>query len=204
MSKAGRLSLFISHWHARLDGFPRGALWNFNWHHSELSFNVNIVGDLQRPRSLPPLTPTRHFKGALLSIPQSCIKHVNLGDMLTTRLRVLPNSNEDSDHLGREGAIGAVASARWSVRLPLPPRPRCSLFQAAVSRKTLDVLGKNFSAAVLARCDGCKQTSSSTTLNFLACCLLCLRWEAAAVGSGKPPPPPWVPVCWREVMSVFS
>lgn len=49
-----------------------------------------------------PLTPTRHFKGALLSIPQSCIKHVNLGDMLTTRPHVLPNSNEDSDHLGRE------------------------------------------------------------------------------------------------------
>lgn len=47
------------------------------------------------------LTPTRNFKGALLRIPQSCIKNVNLGDMLTTRPRTLPNSNEDSDHLER-------------------------------------------------------------------------------------------------------
>lgn len=48
------------------------------------------------------LTPTRNFKGALLWIPQSCIKNVNLGDMLTTRPCMLPNSNEDFDHSRQE------------------------------------------------------------------------------------------------------
>lgn len=57
------------------------------------------------------LTPTRNFKGALLWIPQSCIKNVNLGDMLTTQLCMLQNSNEDPDHLRSR-------KASW-------PRPTC-------------------------------------------------------------------------------
>lgn len=75
-----------------------------------------------------PLTPTRHFKGALLSIPQSCIKHVNLGGMLTTRPRVLPNSNEDSDHLGRERSGLSRGLAGAPIRPSSPSDPSLDFF----------------------------------------------------------------------------
>lgn len=92
-------------------------------------------------------------------------------------------------------AVWAVASARWSVRLPSWPIAR--ILRAAASRKTLDVFGSNFGAALLACCDGRKQISSSTELILWDCCILCLRCEAVAVGSRDAPR---VPVCWRELM----
>lgn len=102
MSKAREVSLFISHWHAQLPSFPKGTLWNFNWHHSMCWVLMSISQTVFNSLAASLLTPTRNFKEALLWIPQSCIKNVNLGDMLTTRPCMLPNSNEDSDH-SRQG-----------------------------------------------------------------------------------------------------
>lgn len=102
MSKAREVSLFISHWHAQLPSFPKGTLWNFNWHHSMCWVLMSILQTVFNSLAASLLTPTRNFKGALLWIPQSCIKNVNLGDMLTTRPCMLPNSNEDFDH-SRQG-----------------------------------------------------------------------------------------------------
>lgn len=97
MSKARKVSLFISHWNAQLPSFPKGTLWNFNWHHSMCWVLMSISQTVFNSLAASLLTPTRNFKGALLWIPQSCIKNVNLGDMLTTRPCTLPNSNEEPD-----------------------------------------------------------------------------------------------------------
>lgn len=102
MSKVREVSLFISHWHTQLPSFPKGTLWNFNWHHSMCRVLMSISQTVFNSLAASLLTPTRNFKGALLWIPQSCIKNVNLGDVLTTRSRMLPNSNEDSDQSGQE------------------------------------------------------------------------------------------------------
>lgn len=116
MSKAREVSLFISHWHAQLPSFPKGTLWNFNWHHSMCWVLMSISQTVFNSLAASLLTPTRHFKGALLWIPQSCIKNVNLGDMLTTRPCMFPNSNEDSDH-SRQGRKeeSTMPSARLSI-----------------------------------------------------------------------------------------
>lgn len=102
MSKASEVSLFISHWHAQLPSFPKGTLWNFNWHRSMCWVLMSILQTVLNSLAASPLTPTRNFKGVLLWIPQSCIKNVNLGDMLTTEPCRLPNSNDDYDHF-RQG-----------------------------------------------------------------------------------------------------
>jgi len=101
MSKVREVSLFISHWLGQLPSFPKGTLWNFNWHHSMCWVLMSISQTVFNSLAASPLTPTRNFKGALLWIPQSCIKNVNLGDMLTTRLCMLSNSNDESDHSGQ-------------------------------------------------------------------------------------------------------
>lgn len=143
-----------------------------------------------------PLTPTRHFKGALLSIPQSCIKHVNLGDMLTTAYASSRIPMKIQIIWDESTEAGDAASACRSVHLPSWPVPW--LLQAAVSSKTLDVVGSNFRPAVLARYDGRKQISSSTELNLWDCCILCLRCEAEAVGSRTSPGCqfPGEKLCW--------
>lgn len=82
----------------KLPSFPKGTLWNFNWHHSMCWVLMSISQTVFNSLAASPLTPTRNFKRALLWIPQSCIKNFNLGDMLTIQLHMLPNSNEDSDH----------------------------------------------------------------------------------------------------------
>lgn len=97
MSKAREVSLFISHWNAQLPSFPKGTLWNFNWHHSMCWVLMSISQTVFNSLAASLLTPTRNFKGALRWIPQSCIKNVNLGDTLTTRPCTLPNSNEEPD-----------------------------------------------------------------------------------------------------------
>lgn len=102
MSKVREVSLFISHWHSQLPSLLKGTLWNFNWHHSICQVLMSISQTVFNSLAASLLTPTRNFKGALLWIPLSCIKNVNLGDMLTTRSRMLPNSNEDSDQSRQE------------------------------------------------------------------------------------------------------
>lgn len=123
MSKAREVSLFISHWNAQLPSFPKGTLWNFNWHHSMccvlMSISQTVFNSLA---ACSLLTPTRNFKGALRWIPQSCIKNVNLGDTLTTRPCTLPNSNEEPDpsRQARKKEL-TMPSARWCVHLFMWP-----------------------------------------------------------------------------------
>lgn len=140
MSKAREVSLFISHWHAQLPSFPKGTLWNFNWHHSMCSVLMSISQTVFNSLAASLLTPTRNFKGALLWIPQSCIKNVNLGDMLTTRPCMFPNSNEDSDH-SRQGRKeeSTVPSACRSVHLTIgllesPTYTPCSFLEKLLNQ----------------------------------------------------------------------
>lgn len=122
MSKVRGVSLFISHWHAQLPSFPKGTLWNFNWHHSLCWVLMSISQTVFNSLAASLLTPTRNFKGALLWIPHPCIKNLNLADMLTTQPCMLSNSNEDSDH-SREGRKeeSTMSSAGRSVRLSVWP-----------------------------------------------------------------------------------